>query len=82
MHEALRMQQRLLSADVTAAIQAEILLLNAGKDTTVKARPQQRFAKKIKHCTYQCFPTAKHTIYTGSNDILEEYYPTLFRFFG
>ncbi len=79
--EALQMQHRLLSSHTANAIQADILLLNAGKDTTVKTRPQQRFAKKLKSCTYRTFPNSKHSIYNASDEILEEYYQTIFEFY-
>lgn len=80
MWEAIQMQHRLLSAKVTNAIQADVLLLNAGKDNAVRVRPQQWFAKKVKTCTYYTFPESKHSIYTASDDILEEYYRMIFRF--
>lgn len=80
MWEAMRVQQRLLSSKVTKNIHADVLLLNAGKDTVVRSRPQLIFARKVPTCTYYSFVESKHSIYTASDNILEEYYRMIFCF--
>lgn len=82
MNEALQMQKRLLSAKVTHSIKCPVLLLSAGQDTTVKLRPQKQFAKRLSNCRLYSFPTSKHSIYNGTEDILQEYYNIIFNFYG
>lgn len=80
MWEALQMQRRLLSTNITKKITADILLLSAGEDHTVKLPPQQRFAAKISSCKLVTFPRSKHTIYTATDDILMEYYTMILEY--
>ena len=62
-------------------VKADVLLLQAGKDSTVKPGGQEAFIRQIgKHGKLVRFENAKHEIYMGKNEDLESYFREIFTF--
>ncbi|MBQ6321495.1 MAG: alpha/beta fold hydrolase [Lachnospiraceae bacterium] len=62
-------------------VKANVLLLQAGKDTTVRPGGQEAFIRQIgKHGRLVHFANAKHEIFMGQNADLEAYYREIFSF--
>ncbi|HEX3021088.1 MAG TPA: alpha/beta hydrolase [Lachnospiraceae bacterium] len=56
------------------------LILQAGKDTTVRNGGQNRFAKKSINTTLVVVPDSKHEIFNGNSRMREEYFEKIFLF--
>ncbi len=61
-------------------VKADVLLFQAGKDSSVELPAQNEFISKIAHGELVSFPEAKHEIYNAENKTLNEYLDKLFDF--
>lgn len=61
-------------------VKADVLLFQAGKDTSVELPAQDEFISKIPSGELVSFPEAKHEIYMAENKTLKEYLDRLFDF--
>jgi lysophospholipase len=61
-------------------VKTPILLFQAGRDTTVKPKGQDRFAKKSPNTQLVKIPSSKHEIYNADTAIRKEYYQKIFAF--
>jgi lysophospholipase len=57
-----------------------VLLLQAGRDTTVKPGGQKRFAEKSQNTRMVVIPDSKHEIYNAGAAIRKDYYDIIFGF--
>jgi lysophospholipase len=63
-------------------VTAPVLLFQAGGDTLVKARGQNRFAQRSRNTQLVVMPGAKHEIYNVDRKTREQYYREIFAFIG
>ena len=73
MHNTLNIYKKLLNAKALAPIQTQILMTQAGQDTVVRLKPQDKLAKRLPHCEKVVFPQAKHTIFYAEEETLRNY---------
>lgn len=62
-------------------INAQILLVQAGKDKFVKPEGQNKFASLVKTCELIRFEDAKHEIYTERDEIFNKYIEKVLKFY-
>lgn len=62
-------------------ITAPVLLFQAGKDTFVKPKGHEQFAKGAKNCKIRIFEEAKHEIYIERDEIFNLYIKELLSFY-
>lgn len=82
LYEALHVQDWLNQPDLFRKIEADVLLIRAGKDQVVEEKPLYRLPELLPRCEFVTLYDAKHAIYTGTNQVLRPYCEVLFRFFG
>lgn len=63
-----------------AKVKIPVLLCEAGRDDFVDNTGHAEFAKYSANTTIVYFQKSKHEIFNGTEEILKEYYPTLFDF--
>ncbi len=63
-------------------VQTPVLLFQAGLDTLVDAKAQEKFVEKAPKAKLIRFPDAKHEIYRSENSLLTDYWGKIFEFFG
>ena len=80
--ESLLVARRILKKGRPERIETKVLILSGGRDTVVLIPPQQELAKRIPHCRYRMFPTAKHEIFISTDDIMIPYVEEILSFFG
>lgn len=73
MYHTLRIDRKLLDKKKLQKLSQKVLLFQAGKDTVVQRRPQNKLAKRLPNCRVAFFPEAKHTIFNGGAECLERY---------
>ena len=73
MHNTLNIHKALLDKKRLAAIETPVLLTQAGKDTVVYLKPQDKLAKHLPHCKKLVFPEAKHTIFYADSPTVTRY---------
>lgn len=61
-------------------VTADVLLFQAGRDTSVELPAQDEFISKLSHGELVSFPEAKHEIYMAENKTLKVYLDRLFDF--
>ncbi len=61
-------------------VKIPVLLLQAGRDTTVKPGGQKRFAEKSQNTRMVVIPDSKHEIYNAGAAIRKDYYDIIFGF--
>lgn len=61
-------------------VKTPVLLLQAGKDTTVKSGGQKRFAEKSQNTRIVLIPDSKHEIYNAHTAVRKDYYDLIFGF--
>lgn len=61
-------------------IHIPVLLLQAGRDTMVKAEGHAVFKEKAENVTFVQFPESKHEIFNATNETLPRYYKEVFGF--
>lgn len=61
-------------------VKTPILLFQAGKDTTVKAGGQIRFARQSENTEVVLLPASKHEIYNATTEIRRQYYQKIFAY--
>ncbi len=64
----------------TAKLRIPVLLLQAGKDSFVRNRSQDLFAKWVKGCRLVRIPEARHEIYMSADAVLFPYWEQIFAF--
>lgn len=80
MYQSLRACRRIISPRWAGKIKAEVLLMQAGRDTTVRNEGQTKFLKYAKHAVLERFPDARHEIYMGDNAQIIPYWNKIFDF--
>ena len=80
-YESLIQTARILKKDRAAAIETEIYLLQADKESMVIPRSQFRLAKELKKCTVEKIPGTEHEIFRSSDDVLEKTMEKMINFF-
>jgi lysophospholipase len=80
MYEAVRVQDYILKNKHLNMIETVTLILSSGSDRVVKNKMQVKFAKMLKNCRLVTFKDAKHNLFFAPEDILENYYKTIFEF--
>ncbi|MEE1197789.1 MAG: alpha/beta hydrolase [Acutalibacteraceae bacterium] len=80
MYEAVKAQDYILKCKDLNVIDTDTLILSAGNDRVVKNKMQVKFAKRLTNCRVKTFKGAKHNLFFASEDILENYYKTIFEF--
>lgn len=73
MHCTLNIYKELLNRAALQPIETKILLTQAGRDTVVCLKPQNRLAKRLPNCRKVVFPEAKHTIFYADSQTVESY---------
>ncbi len=63
-------------------VKIPLLILQAGNDDLVDNAGEDRFAEAVEQGQLIRFPTARHEIWNSTEDVLEPYYESIFRFFG
>jgi lysophospholipase len=61
-------------------VKTPTLLIQAGKDTTVRPGGQKKFAGRSKNTRLVVMPASKHEIYNADTAVREEYYHIIFAF--
>lgn len=61
-------------------VKIPVLLLQAGRDTTVKPGGQKRFAEKSQNTRIVVMPDSKHEIYNAGTAVRKDYYDIIFGF--
>lgn len=61
-------------------VKTPTLLIQAGKDTTVRPGGQKKFARHSQNTRLVAIPASKHEIYNAGTAIREEYYHKIFSF--
>ncbi len=80
MYQALRMEKELLNRKKAGKVTTSVLLIQAGKDTVVCPKGQEKLAKLLPNCRLERFPDAKHTVYNADEAVLGAYVDLLFEF--
>ena len=78
--EFLRLTQEAVNPSGCRKVTADVLLLQAGKDTMVGSGGQDAFITQIPHGKKVQFPKAKHEIYREKAEILETYWREILAF--
>lgn len=78
--ESLSIEKQILKKKADSKINTKILIVSAENDKVVKIKPQHKLAKKLNNCKLITIKNANHTIFTCSNEIIEEYYKCIFDF--
>lgn len=73
MHSTLNIHKTLLKKKALAPIQTRILMTQAGQDTVVYLKPQDKLLKRLPNCSKVVFPQAKHTIFYADSPTVERY---------
>ena len=79
--EFLRMTKEAGKKENCKKVKAEVLLMQAGKDTLVGSAGQEAFIRQIPHGRIVRFPEAKHEIYMGRDEDLDIYWKEILDFF-
>ena len=80
--EAVRASRLACSKRETARIRIPVLLLQAGRDTYVRADAQERFAARVPGCELLHLPALKHELYMSDSPDLIPYWERIFAFLG
>ena len=80
-HEAARLN-RFLMTDAPKRIQTPILLFQSEHDYFVSNEAQERFVRRIPSARLCRIPAAKHEIFNARDEIVQDYWPQVFRFFA
>ena len=78
----MKLRRRLLSKQVTGAIQIPTLMLCADTDGLVRTKYQTQFAGRCPSITYRQLPNANHALHTDNNEVLHQTLTQVFRFFS
>ncbi len=79
--EALHINRRIRKRAFAEAIRTPVLLLSAEQDTVVKPRLHRVFAARCPMCRLYVVKGAKHSLFTGTPDIMTDYLTQAFAFF-
>lgn len=79
--EAIRAGRKVCRKREAGKVKIPVLLFQAGDDTLVKNRAQEKFAERIEHGNLIHVPAARHEIYRSGNKILEPYMAAVVEFF-
>ncbi len=81
-YEALGVKKIILKKKNARKIDAPVFLFCADEDTVVKNEKIKRFAKMLPDSTVVTMKGAKHTIFTGTTECLEDYMSKVLGFYG
>lgn len=81
-YEALSLRKKLVSKHIAGSISTPILLLSAEKDTVVCNKSQALFASKCKSCVLHTVKSAKHSMFSGNDEIITEFMTKIIEFYG
>ncbi len=79
-YESLGLRRKILDSKKLKNIKTNILIISAENDSVVQIKPQIKLSKMLPKCEFITIKNAKHTIFTCSNAILNDYYKVLFDF--
>ncbi len=80
-YEAVGVRRKLFPMIRKKNVPAELLIICAGKDKTVRVSTQKRMARLIPKAKFECFGNARHTIYNGTTDMITRYVNMIVAFF-
>ena len=78
--EAVKACSFVTSKRQTRKIQIPVLVFQAGNDTVVDNSAQDLFQSRVKNCTLNRIPNAKHELYMTDSDVLIPYWEKVFEF--
>ena len=80
--ESVRACSKVCSKKETAKIRIPVLLLQAGRDSYVRADAQERFAAQVAGCRLVRKPGLRHELYMSDSSELIPYWEEIFAFLG
>lgn len=80
LHESLKSFKYIFKKENLEKIDIPILIFQAGKDSLVGARGENKFSRKCKSCELVRFEDGKHELYLENDDILIPYLEKIFNF--
>jgi len=78
--QAIKIIPIMLDENNCKKVKADVLLFQAGKDSSVELPAQDEFISKIPHGELVSYPEAKHEIYMAENETLKDYLDRIFDF--
>lgn len=81
-YEALSVRKILLKKKNARKIDIPVLVICAEGDTVVKNEKVERFSRMLPNAALVTMKEAKHTIFTGTSECLEDYMSRILAFFG
>ena len=81
-YEAVGVEKKLMQLIKTRNASADLFIICAGQDKTVRVSRQKRMARLIPKAKFVCFGNARHTIYNGTTDMITSYVDLIMDFFS